>query len=155
MNLGLRLTGLDELDKALDKVERRFDKAVAVAVSKGAAIVQKAAKENIHDVTGELKKHVKRRIWKREPGFVGIVIGPAFPGATSQQRSYYGEWLEKGHEMEHGTSTVPPHPWLRPALDNNEARIQAEMAKVFKQAVEGKVEESDAVAMLEELIFGE
>lgn len=154
-SLGFKLEGVKELEDALDRAEHRFDKAVGIAASKGAAIVQKAAKANIHDVTGELRKHVKRRVWKRKPGFVGIVIGPAFPGATAQQRSYYGAFVEEGHKLEHGTSKVPPHPWLRPASDDNKSRVEAEMAKVFRGAVEGKIEESDAVSALEEILFGE
>jgi HK97 gp10 family phage protein len=153
--LGFELQGIEELEKAIDRAEKRYDAALRVATNKGAAIVQKAAKENIHSISGELKKHVKRRIWKRKPGFVGVLVGPAFPGATPQQRSYYGKWVEEGHKIEHGTSRVPAHPWLRPALDNNEDRVQKEMEKVFRQATEGKITESDAIAALEELLLGD
>lgn len=198
--IGMRLDGIDELMAAIDRAERRYDKAVQIATGKAAAIIQKAAQANI-DPTGDvhkdpslsnLRKHVKRRVYKRLPGVVGIVIGPLFPGMTPQQRSYYGDWLEKGHRTaapgkrlakagsaepskkrgqiwrnqyskgiiglerrETGTSTVPPHPWLRPAFDHNKARAEAEMARVFKDATEGRITESAAVAALEELLLGE
>lgn len=155
MPFGFRLEGVDAVLDAFDKAEKRFDKAVLVAVNKGAEIVRKAAQANIHSRSGELKKHVKKRVWKRAPGFIGVVIGPSFPGLTAQQRSYYGKWVEEGHKLEHGDSQVPPHPWLRPALDNNKSRAEAEMAKVFRDATEGKIEESDAVAALQALITGE
>lgn len=155
MNIGIRLEGVDELMAAIDRAERRYDKAVQIATGKAAALIQKAAKENIHSLTGELRRHVKRRIWKRKPGFVGYVVGPSFPGVTAQQRSYYGAFVEEGHKLEHGTSTVPPHPWLRPAFDHNKSRAEAEMARVFRDATEGRITESEAVATLEELIFGE
>lgn len=194
MPFGFRLEGVDIVLDAIDKAEKRFDKAVLVAVNKGAEIVRKAAQANIHRRSGELKKHVKKRVWKREPGFVGMVVGPSFPGMTPQQRSYYGKWVEEGHRKsapgkrlyrvamedlqkigkhwrnkygegivgvrdlereELGSSRVPPHPWLRPALDYNKSRAEAEMAKVFRDATEGKIEESDAVAALQALITGE
>jgi HK97 gp10 family phage protein len=205
-NVGMSLLGLQELDKAMDAAEGRYDKATVIAASKGAAIVQKAAKANIKP-TGDVHKdprlsnlraHIKRRLWKKSVGFAGVLIGPLFPGMTAQQRSYYGSWLEEGHRKaaprkrlfklsagdlkragrrwknaygegvigqrdaarealteEMGTSRVAPHPYLRPALDNNKARAEAEMAKVFRDATDGKITESDLLATAEELIFGE
>jgi HK97 gp10 family phage protein len=204
--VGMQLLGLGELDKALGQAEARFDKAVRIAVNKGAAVIQKAAKANIRP-TGDthkdprisnIRKHIARKLWKKGPGFAGYLVGPSFPGMTAQQRSYYGSWLEEGHRKaaprkrlfklsagdlkragrrwknaygegvigqrdaarealteEMGTSRVAPHPYLRPALDNNKARAEAEMAKVFRDATDGKITESDLLATAEELIFGE
>jgi HK97 gp10 family phage protein len=202
MAAGMALLGLQELEKAMDAAEGRYDKATVIAASKGAAVVQKAAKAKIHP-TGDVHKdprlsnlraHIKRRLWKKSVGFAGVLVGPLFPGMTAQQRSYYGSWVEEGHRAaapgkklykiasgdlkrkgirwkneygsgvigqrdaareELGSSTVPPHPYLRPALDENKTKAQSEMVKVFKDATEGKIAESDVAAALQELIFGE
>ena len=200
MDLGLELKGIEELEKALDASERRFDQALRIAVSKGAAIIQQAAKSNIHpsgkkhkDPSWDnLRKHIVRRVWKRRPGFVGILVGPLYPGSKAQ-KDFIGRFVEEGHRKsapgkrlyrvkagdltktgrfwrnqyatgtvgerdamreELGSSKTPPHPFLRPAFDNNKTRAAAEMAKILQMAIDGKITESDAVAVLEELIFG-
>lgn len=177
MDFGLRLEGIEELSKALDASERRFDKALERAVRAGARVILKAYKQNLrkHRQTGELEKHAAARRYKKKPGFVGYVIGPRFPGATPQQRSYYGKWLEEGHRtakpgmrlakltsdaraafaLEHGSSMVRAYPTLRPAFDENKAKATAEMAKVFKMALEGaNIPESDLEATLGGFLFG-
>jgi len=148
---GMELIGLGEFEKAIDKVEKRYDAACQIAARAGARVILKAYKSNLraHRQTSELEKHVKAVKWKRGKGFAGYLIGPKFPGMTAQQISYYGEWLE------HGSSMNKPYPTLRPAFDENIARAKAEMVKVFRNATEGKITESDAAAILEELILGE
>ncbi len=177
MELGLRLEGLEELERAIDAVERRFDKVLDKAVRAGARVILKAYRQKLraHRQTGELEKHATARRYKKKPGFVGYVVGPRFPGSTPQQRSYYGKWLEEGHRtarpgqrlarltkeareaftLEHGSSMVKAYPTLRPAYDENKQKATAEMAKVFKAALEGKsIPESDLESVLEGFLFG-
>lgn len=180
MDFGLRLEGMDELFKAIDAAERRFDKILDRAVRAGARVILRAYRQKLraHRQTGELEKHTAARRYKRKPGFVGYVIGPAFPGMTAQQRSYHGAWLEEGHRkakpikgyrlakfknaearkafaLEHGSSMVKAYPTLRPAFDENKQKAIAEMARVFKAALEGAdIPESDLEATLESFLFG-
>lgn len=173
MDLGLELKGIEELEKALDASERRFDQALRIAVSKGITIIQKEAKARIRPAGKKhkdpswdnLRKHIVRRVWKRRPGFVGMLSGPLYAGSKAQ-KDFIGRFVEEGHRAtetvgerdamreELGSSKTPPHPFLRPAFDNNKTRVAAEMAKILRGAIDGKVTESAAVAVLEELIFG-
>ena len=76
---------------------------------------------------------------------VTVKVGPG-------KKGWYGRLVERGHKIKWGDGSrpdgrrkviyddageVPPHPWLRPALDNNRETIKkamaAEMERRLKQ----------------------
>ena len=142
----MKIEGLEALEKAIDKMEKRFERAMVLATREGAKIVTKAAKENCRVETGNLKRSIKYKIAKRKtPGEVVAVIGP-----TVGKRARYDGWY--GRLVENGTSKAPPHPFLRPALDNNQQVVQERIAQVYRDAVDGKALDI-AIDAIEEVLF--
>jgi hypothetical protein len=156
MNWGMACKGLEVLDKEIKSVNARFQKANVVAARAGGNVVKKKAISKIHHVgkkhkdpsLDELEKHIVTRIWKKRPSNSVALVGPLFPGSTPQQKSFFGDWVEKGHKMEIGDGQVPPNPYLRPALDESKSEIKTKMVQVYQKALDKNF---NASSMIEEL----
>ncbi len=156
--MDLVVKGLELFNKEVESADKRMQAANVPATRAGCNVVKRKAKANIHS-TGEthgdpskedLARHVAVRIYKKRPTNSIGLVGPLFPGQTPQQKSYYGDWVEKGHKMEFGDGTVLPHPWLRPALDESKSEVNAKMAKAYKNALEKKLNPADLLNELGE-----
>lgn len=71
-----------------------------------------SAKRRVHVITGHLRDSIKRV--KTGYGKHEVVVG-----------AYYGVYEE------YGTRYRPPHPYFRPAIEENKARFMADMKSVF------------------------
>lgn len=125
--------------KGLDAVLKRLDNTIGIEkveknVQKACAIVERAAKENAPKGTGELRRSISSRVENNGEDVSGYVFSPleyapyveygtglfaeAGNGRKDVPWSYQddkGEW--------HSTSGMKPHPFLRPALEDNRIQI--------------------------------
>lgn len=158
--LGLELRGLEDLEKAIDAMEKDFEKALVIATRKGCQVIQKGAKRRCPvspkgkigryaHAPGTLKKSIKYKILRqRNPARIAGLVGPAV-GRKQKYDGYYGYWVEKG------TSHSKPQPFLRPALDEDGPQAQRVIAETYKQALAGRLQEGHLAKFIEDELFGE
>jgi HK97 gp10 family phage protein len=102
-------------------------------MGKACALVERSAKQNAPKGTGALRNSITSRVEKEGGDVRGVVFTPleyapyieygtglfAEEGGRTDVPWYYqddeGEW--------HSTKGMTPHPYLRPALDENRAQI--------------------------------
>ena len=160
--LGIELRGLEDLEKAIDAMEKDFEKALIIATRKGCQVIQRGAKRRCPPInkpskgkTGRyahepynLKKSIKYKILRqRSPSHVAGLVGPA-TGRKQKYDGYYGYFVEKG------TSHSKPQPFLRPALDEDGPQAQRVIAETYKQALAGRLQEGHLAKFIEDELFG-
>lgn len=124
----VRLEGMDDVNKMLDSVTSAEN--IKAALEKCCALVEREAKQNAPKDTGALRRSIASRV----EGQQGIVFTPleyapyiefgtglfAEEGGRTDTPWHYqndkGEWVS--------TNGIKPHPFLRPALENNRAKIK-------------------------------
>ena len=135
----IRIDGLEEVVEMLDKA---FDpNKLTAALGKACALVERSAKEKAPKGTGELRRSITSKIEKDGTDPVGIVYTPleyapyvefgtglfAEEGGRQDVPWHYqddkGEW--------HSTSGMKPHPYMRPALNENRENIK----RLLKEAI--------------------
>lgn len=132
MAADIRIEGLEEVLEGLDKVINT-DK-LAAAVGRACALVEKSAKQKAPKGTGELRRSITSKVEKDITGATGTVYTPLEyapyvefgtglfaenGGRTDVPWCYQddkGEW--------HSTSGMKPHPYMRPALNENREQIK-------------------------------
>ena len=105
-----------------------------MALGKACALVERSAKQKAPKGTGELRRSITSRVEPGADGAVGIVYTPleydpyiefgtglfAEEGGRKDVTWHYkddeGEW--------HSTSGMKPHPYMRPALNENREEIK-------------------------------
>lgn len=133
----IKVEGIKELQAAFDSLERELQEALVDAVTQAAIVVEREAKANSekggdafpHRITGNLMNSIKELRQMVGPGRVESEVGTA---------------MEYGPRLEYGFMDVDrlgrrynqhPRPFLRPALDENEAEIQAAFEKAINAAI--------------------
>lgn len=136
---GGHIEGLAEVLEAIGKFGEAED--AEPAMKKACALVERAAKQNAPKGTGELRNSITSRI----EGSGGNVVGVVF---TSLEYAPYvefgtGLFAEKGGRKDvpwryqddkgewHTTSGMHPHPYMRPALDDN----RTEVLRILKEGM--------------------
>ena len=137
----IEVEGLDELLKAFDALPVEAIDILSESSKTAANIVLEAARDNIHDVTGDLSKNLKVR-----------------PPTAANKRKYrviarvgfgkdamHGVPLELGHRIvlrnrktgrKFAVGTVDEKPFLRPAADDNRQMVQDIMVAGMNRALE-------------------
>lgn len=122
-----RTEGLDEILASLDDL---IDlPALEKALGKACALVERAAKQNAPKDTGELRRSITSKV----EGTQGVVFTPLEYAPYVEYGT--GLFAEGGGRMDtpwayqddkgewHQTNGQKPHPFLRPALDENREEI--------------------------------
>lgn len=126
--------------EGMDRVFEKLDKAIGVEkvesnMEKACALVEKAAKENAPKGTGELRRSISSRVETDEDGNVtGYVFSPLeYAPYVEYGTGLFAEdgngrkdvpWNYQDDKGEwHSTSGMKPHPYLRPALEDNRVKI--------------------------------
>ena len=123
----IEFDGFDELLKEFDSISdpERFTKALG----KACALVEGAAKQKAPKDSGELARSITSEV----NGLTGVVYTPL---EYAPYREYgTGLFAENGGRQDvpwnyqddegnwHSTSGMPPHPYMRPALNENREKI--------------------------------
>lgn len=135
----VKLEGAEELKKQFqDLVKSVHPDQVEPVLMKGARKMAKAIRDKApRGPTGNLKKAVKAKQLKR----YGFQPAPAI-AAVDRKRAPHAGLVEFGHAIVRAGKVighVPPHPFFRPAVDENHDRILGEVTGKIKKMVEGVV----------------
>lgn len=137
----IRVLGVPELEKELRRLEDKTQrKIVRQALRKSAKrtkdrIIDNLSGEKVQVRTGQLRQAFKdapiRGTTRRGFTRVGVV----FPergalGIDAKDKHYYPTAVEYGH------GTVPPHPFLRPAIDEHKQSEFDRIGKDIGKAIE-------------------
>lgn len=151
LTMRCRITGGKEIQRKLSLLPREIAAGPMRDVTvmggdmlKGYAVANATAIKK----TGTLAGDIHAELDKKETVGVRVTVKVG-PG----KKGWYGRLVERGHKIKVGRTAlgsdgrrkviyddageVPPHPWLRPALDNNRETIKkamaAEMERRLKQ----------------------
>ena len=141
--------GIQDVMRAMDKKSKAIDQAVARGVTRGAIIVQGAARSKIMK-GGRSGNIYSRGKWGHVASAAGeapandtgnlqrsIRVVAAKPGPTAtayvQVAADYGEALEFG--AKHGNHYMEPRPFLQPAMDENAKQINEIILQSIAEAV--------------------
>jgi len=124
MKAKIEIIGDKELMAAFKKLANE-DMLVALqkASSAGAELVKDAAKAKAPRDTGALAEGIK--VTKDAKGKKGVLSE-----VSTSEETFYGIF------QEYGTSKMPKHPFLRPALDENQSKINQLFAEAIQEAVD-------------------
>ena len=123
----IKFEGLDELIKTID--ELADDDKIREAIGKACAVVERTAKQKAPKGNGELRRSITSKVENLE----GIVFTPLeYAPYVEYGTGLFAEnggrqdvpWHYKDEKGEwHTTSGQSPHPYMRPALENNREQI--------------------------------
>mgnify|MGYP001157634375 FL=1 len=143
MRMRVRVRGMEEISAHLNMMPREVSGAHLREVAlEGAEVIRAEAEKNARErkVTGTLAGDIHAEIAKESVGSrVVVQIGPG-------KKGWYGRLVEMGHAIVRGTRKadrkiighVPPHPWLRPALDAKKHEAQEVMIRAFRRRLKLK-----------------
>lgn len=130
--MDIKIEGLEEV---IGKLEKKLDvNTLAEGVARACALVERSAKQKAPKGTGELRRSITSKVETNGNDVVGTVFTPleyapyvefgtglfAEEGGRKDVPWNYqddkGEW--------HSTSGMKPHPYMRPALNENREQIK-------------------------------
>lgn len=126
---------IEGLEEALKRIEKLGDtQHLEQSMGRACALVERAAKQKAPKGAGELRRSIASRIEKSAEEINGIVFTPLeYAPYVEFGTGLFAEvsgrkdvpWHYQDDEGEwHTTSGQPPHPYLRPALEENRERIK-------------------------------
>lgn len=115
-----KLQGQEELLRNLKKLGDKLSDGMEAAVKAGALLVQNDAKVKAPYLTGNLHRSIHSETTEKSDEKVVIQVGTDVIYAAPQ---------------EFGTDTIPAHPYLRPALDENKDNVPKEIGEALADVV--------------------
>lgn len=125
----IKFEGLEEILKKLEKISSPQN--AQQALGKACALVERTAKQKAPKDTGELRRSISSKV----DGLTGIVFTPLEYAPYVEYGT--GLFAEEGGRKDvpwhyqddegnwHSTSGQKPHPFMRPALEENRENIKA------------------------------
>lgn len=123
------------LDDVLDSLEKITDtKKLEAAMGKACALVERAAKQNAPKGSGELRRSITSKVETQNDDVVGVVYTPLLYAPYVEYGT--GLFAEEGgrkdvpwcYKDDEGnwitTSGMKPHPYMRPALNENREQVK-------------------------------
>lgn len=135
--LKVEILGADEVALLFKNIENISEQTLDAAAMDGAQIVKKDAKARAPVDSGDLQGSIdvlKKEKSKNPQKKAAYQIGPRYKTKKSPDGVNYGLCVEFGHKTASG-GTVPPHPYLRPAIDNNRTKVMSAVLKRFYDAI--------------------
>ena len=122
----MSIEGLDNAVQNLRKFSEDALKLRRPALEAGALIIQNGAKYRVLVDTHDLQRAIHYEAVEETPTRVIVVVGPTVP---------YGRRIELGYsgtDSKGRTYNQPPHPYLRPAYEENKNKVEQEVFDVFE-----------------------
>lgn len=133
--MSIDVRGLDELLNSLDSLIS--EEKIGGALQKACLLVERSAKQKAPKGSGELRRSITSRV----DGDTGIVFTPLeYAPYVEYGTGLFAEnggrqdvpWNYKDDEGNwHKTSGMKPHPYMRPALEENRSKI----VKILKDGI--------------------
>lgn len=129
MNPDIRIEGIPQLEKQLEKVNEALKKAAEKSLLTQAEMVRDRIRDRApQGPTGNLKAACYAKL---EPAS-GSYPPMAFAGVRPRKAPH-------GHLVEYGTVKMAAHPFFRPAVDEMKDKVIANLRSDFSKAVEESV----------------
>ena len=133
--MDIEIKGLKELEKKLGKIAD--EQAITFALKQSCALVERTAKQEAPHNTGALRWSITSEV----EGNTGVIYTPLeYAPYLEYGTGLFAEeggrtdvpWKYKDDKGEwHSTKGIKPHPFMRPALDQN----RAEILRIFKEGL--------------------
>lgn len=135
----IRLEGVEQVLQRLEGLEDTSK--LKAALGRACAIVERAAKEKAPKGTGELRRSITSEVKEQGGDLVGVVYTPLEYAPYVEFGT--GLFAEEGGRKDvpwsyqddegnwHSTSGMKPHPYMRPALNEN----REEIVRILKEGV--------------------
>lgn len=134
---------LDGLEDIIQKIEDITDiSKIESAIGRACALIERSAKQNAPKGNGELRRSITSKIDRDGNGVVGTVFTPLeYAPYVEYGTGLFAEnggrtdvpWCYQDDEGEwHSTSGMHPHPFMRPALNENREQVM----RLLKEAIE-------------------
>jgi HK97 gp10 family phage protein len=119
------LKGMAEYLEQIARAGKDVDAAAAKAVAAGGDVVHDSMLEKVPVLTGNLKSKLERTAPTQDGNFISVEVG--------MSRSTDAETAIYGNVQEFGSATNKAQPYLRPAFDENKARVREAEKAVLKE----------------------
>lgn len=130
MAYGWKITGLPQLQKAIDAKRKEIEQIFIDGVGNGADTVKASAKEKAPKDIHNLENAIDRdEVWNKN-GKITAHVGVSVTGLFNEADGRYGRM------QEYGTSKMQANPYLRPALNENKKKINDEIVSKLKGILE-------------------
>lgn len=135
----VRVLGVPELEKALKRLEARTQKKIVRKALRESAkrtkarVIDNLSGNKVQVRTGQLREAFEKAPIRGSTRRGFIRVGVVFPerdalGIDAKDKHYYPTAVEYGH------GSVPPYPFLRPAIDEHK---EGEFRKIGKDIGDG------------------
>ena len=135
MRNAIHIDGINELQRALDKLPKELqDKAEKAAVRGGAFLISKSAKSKVSSVTGTLKKAIGisvRKVKGRVTGRVRAKSKEVTVTINGQTRVINP--AKYASRVEYGTSRTAARPFIRTAIESTKGAVVSAMAQAYNK----------------------
>lgn len=132
--------GLEEYEKKLSLLAKDTEQICGAAIYEGASIMADEIKAGIRSLprkTGVTQDGLEKGFGisklREDNGFYNVKLGFAGYNANGEPN------VMMARIMESGTSKVPKHPFVRPAVNRAKAAIQDKMAAVLDEEIEKRM----------------
>ena len=132
----LRFTGLKDYEMQLSRLKRGADEIAGKAIYAGSEIIADAIKQSIQGLpsrTGATKQGLLDGFGiaplQNDSGYLNVKTG--FDGYNA--KGVPNALMARVYES--GTSKVPKHPFVRPAINASRKRAEAKMAEVLDEEI--------------------
>lgn len=135
---------VERLEEVIDGLEGLFDvKKLESVMGKACALVERSAKEKAPKGSGDLRRSITSKVENTGDNVVGVVFTPLeYAPYVEYGTGLFAEggngrkdvpWRYKDDEGNwHSTSGMKPHPYMRPALNENRELVR----KIIKEALQ-------------------
>jgi HK97 gp10 family phage protein len=124
----LELSGFDEFLERLQQIGMDADQAVAQALQAGADVAVAGMQRRVALDTGNLRDNITAGAVELDGNLSTIEVG--LVGAD-------GKTVRYGMVQEYGSASVKAHPYIRPTMAEDKARIRAAMRGALKGLIGG------------------
>ena len=120
------LKGLDEYLEKVAQAGANIENAATKAVDAGSSVFQDGMLARAPEKTGELKKHIVKIGPDSDGNYIFVKVG-AFNVKRNAKGSSYIFYQEMG------SAHNPPHPFIRPAFDEDKRKANEAMKEILKE----------------------
>jgi len=133
----IKIEGFEELKNNCKHLIRELDMVSKNILIEEADKLVRVMKMKCPKDEHKIENAITKRIWKNELGIIGIVVGVegGHPEFQVGREKYYPASQEYGWEYPKGVYHAP-HPYIRPAFDENESRIKNRLRNAYKKVIE-------------------
>ena len=144
-------TGVEDFLRALDSWGDDAERAIPLVLNAGADVAQERMENNAawSDKTGELRRSLKRTKPRGSGNATYIEIYPSGTSSDGESLAEVGFVLEYGRGVSTFTRVtkngvtktyvspeMAPHPWVRPAIEDNPGEIIGAMQKKWEEVMD-------------------